>query len=101
MNEAIVALVRFFRGSALLGSTPLVENQTLLQHAEDAGVEIPSNCTSGTCGSCMVTLLSGQIPLPEDLPPGLDDEFLIEQHARLSCIGIPSTSVDIELSPPL
>jgi ferredoxin len=49
----------------------------------------------------MVTLLSGQIPLPEDLPPGLDDEFLIEQHARLSCIGIPSTSVDIELSPPL
>ncbi len=101
MTEAFVAIIRFFRGSLLLGTTPLVKGQTLLQSAEDAGVEIPSNCTSGTCGSCMVTLKSGKIPLPEELPPGLDDEYLLEQDARLACIGLPTTSVDIELSPPL
>lgn len=96
-----VALVRFFRGSILLGSTPLIADLTLCEHAEIAGVEIPTNCTSGTCGTCMVTLKAGQVPLPEELPPGIDDPYLVQQCARLCCIGIPETAVDIDLSPPL
>lgn len=92
--------VRFFRGSILLGSAPLDTELTLCEHAEIAEVEIPTNCTSGTCGTCMVTLLSGEVPLPEDIPPGLDEE-LIAENARLSCIGVAKTSLDIEIRPPL
>ena len=47
----------------------------------------------------MVTLNSGIVALPDELPPGLDLD-LIENMARLSCIGIPSGDVDIEVRPP-
>jgi ferredoxin len=73
---------------------------TLAEHGEDAGVEIPTNCTSGNCGTCMVTLLLGEISIPEPLPPGLYDE-IVEEGARLGCIGIPSGDVDVDILPPI
>lgn len=48
----------------------------------------------------MVTLMLGEVPLPEPLPPGLDD-FLVEEGARLGCIGQPTGDVDIDIRPPL
>jgi len=93
-------LVRFMQGAKLLGQTRLVIGETLVEHAESAGVNLPTNCTSGTCGTCMVTLVRGKIPVPEILPPGLDD-YLIEQSARLGCIGRPATDCDIDIRPPL
>ena len=93
-------LVRFMQGAKLLGQTRLVIGETLVEHAESAGVNLPTNCTSGTCGTCMVTLVRGKIPVPEILPPGLDD-YLIEQSARLGCIGRPTTDCDIDIRPPL
>tara|TARA_B100001123_G_scaffold200704_1_gene227878 strand:- start:701 stop:1003 length:303 start_codon:yes stop_codon:yes gene_type:complete len=94
-------VVRFFRGSILIGSTPLDKTLTICEHAELADVEIPTNCTSGTCGTCMITLVSGEIPIPAEIPPGLDDDYLIDANARLSCIGYPTNSVDIDIRPPL
>ncbi|MAS49497.1 MAG: (2Fe-2S)-binding protein [Euryarchaeota archaeon] len=94
------AVVRFFRGIQLLGQATVQADFTLVELAEDAGVLIPTNCTSGTCGTCMVTLLSGDVPLPEVLPPGLDED-VVEDGARLGCIGCPSGDVDIDLRPPL
>ena len=99
-NSQIIKLVRFFMGAKLLGQTKLVVGDTIAEHAESAGVNIPTNCTSGTCGTCMVTLLSGEVPLPDVLPPGLD-EYMIEQDARLGCIGMPATDCEIDIRPPL
>ena len=48
----------------------------------------------------MITLLSGEVPLPEILPPGLDD-YMVEQGARLGCIGVPSNDCEIDIRPPL
>ena len=93
-------LVRFFRGATLLGQTPTKEEQTLVEHALEAGLSLPTNCTSGTCGSCMVTLLSGRVDVPETLPPGLDD-FLVDEGARLGCILRPTGDVYIEIRPPI
>jgi len=93
-------VVRFLQGAKLLGQTPYVPGNTLVEHAEDAEVRIPTNCTSGTCGACMVTLLYGEVPLPEILPPGLDD-YLVEECARLGCIGKPVGDVDVDIRPPL
>lgn len=93
-------LVRFFLGAKLLGQTKIEVGETIVEHAELADVNIPTNCTSGTCGTCMITLLSGEVKLPEILPPGLDD-YMVEQDARLGCIGVPIGDCDIDIRPPL
>ena len=48
----------------------------------------------------MVSLILGEVPLPKVLPPGLDD-FLVEEGARLGCIGKPRGDVDIDIRPPI
>ncbi len=95
-----MSTVRFFRGSRLVGVARIHEDRTLHELAEDEGISIPSNCTSGTCGTCMVRLMAGTVPVPDPLPPGLDEDVL-EDGARLTCIGIPEGQVDIDLIPPL
>lgn len=95
-----MSLIRFFRGAKLLGQTTHVSGRTICELAIDCGVKIPTNCTSGTCGTCMITLLKGEIPVDEVLPPGLDLEY-VEEGGRLGCIGIPIGEVDIEILPPL
>lgn len=35
-------------------------DRTLLRSLQDAGIELPSSCESGTCGSCRLSLLSGE-----------------------------------------
>ena len=95
-----MSLIRFLRGSKLLGQTTEITGKSLVEHARNANVEIPTNCTSGNCGSCMVTLLSGNVSLPDPLTPGLDEEIVAE-GARLGCIGIPSGDVEIDILPPL
>ncbi len=93
-------VVRFFKGNLLLGSAHVDMKSTLIELADEAGVKIPTNCTSGTCGTCMVKLLEGEVPLTDPLPSGLD-EYLVEQCARLSCIGIPIGETSVDLTPPL
>jgi ferredoxin len=96
----MTAVVRFLRGATLLGQAPCDPTSTLLQHAERAGLSLAYNCTSGTCGSCMVTLLTGTVTVPDDLPPGLDD-VLVDEGARLACIQCPKGDVDVDVRPPI
>ena len=95
-----MGLIRFLRGAKLLGQTKEIPGKSLVEHAHAANVDIPTTCTTGNCGSCMVTLLSGKVSLPEPLTPGLDEE-IVEEGARLGCIGIPSGDVDIDILPPI
>jgi ferredoxin len=48
----------------------------------------------------MVTLLSGDVSLPDPLTPGLDEE-IVSEGARLGCIGVPSGDVEIDILPPI
>ena len=75
-------VIRFLKGAELLGQCPVNPGETIVDHAEACGISLPTNCTSGTCGTCMVSLILGEVPLPEILPPGLDD-FLVGEGARL------------------
>jgi ferredoxin len=93
-------VIRFLKGHVLLGQCPVNPGETLVEHAEACGISLPTNCTSGTCGTCMVSLILGEVPLPDVLPPGLDD-FLVEEGARLGCIGKPRGDVDIDIRPPI
>lgn len=44
-------------------SAALPTDQTVLEAAEGAGVEIPYACRSGTCGVCVVKLLEGEVTM--------------------------------------
>ena len=95
-----MATVRFYRGELLLGVTEIESDTPLLDLAEAIGVEIPRNCTSGNCGTCMCRIKSGSVSMPDPLPPGIDED-LIEEGAVLTCIGIPEDDIEIDLIPPL
>ena len=93
-------VIRFFRGSKPMGSARVVPDAPIVEIAELAGVEIPTNCTSGNCGTCLVRLISGQVDLPDELPPGLDEDLVAAGGTLTFCI-YPIGSCDIDLIPPL
>ena len=41
----------------------LMREQTVLEAAEDAGVDIPFECRSGVCGQCKTRLVSGRVTM--------------------------------------
>jgi ferredoxin-NADP reductase len=58
-------------------SAALPAEQTVLEAAEGAGVEIPYSCRAGTCGVCVTKLLNGEVTMavesglaPEDKAQG-------------------------------
>ncbi|MFL2963370.1 MAG: 2Fe-2S iron-sulfur cluster-binding protein [Candidatus Thalassarchaeaceae archaeon] len=93
-------IIRFFRGNLPLGIIKRDPNLTIVEMAINIGVDIPTNCTSGTCGTCLVRLKKGQIKYPDELPPGLDD-YLVEEKGFLSCCMIPEGACEIDVIPPL
>lgn len=38
-------------------------DRTVLEAAEDCGVELPYECRSGVCGQCKIGLLSGKVTM--------------------------------------
>ena len=57
---------------------------TIVEHAESAGVNIPTNCTR-YLWHLHDYFVIGDVPLPDVLPPGLDD-YMVEQNARLAVL---------------
>jgi ferredoxin-NADP reductase len=51
-------------------SAPLDTNETILEAAEAAGVEIPYSCRVGECGVCVTRLLAGEVAM--EVETGLD-----------------------------
>lgn len=58
--SAATATVRFTRSARV---APLPAGMSVLEAAESVGVFIENSCRSGTCGSCKVRLLSGQVSM--------------------------------------
>jgi ferredoxin len=48
----------------------------------------------------LVRLVRGTVELPEELPPGLDED-LVADGGILTCCLYPSGSCDIDVIPPL
>lgn len=68
--------------------------QSILELSEQEGVEIPSSCRSGTCGTCKQKLLEGEVKY-EGSPEALDDSDR-EQGFILTCISHPVGRVVID-----
>ncbi|MBL4639808.1 MAG: 2Fe-2S iron-sulfur cluster binding domain-containing protein, partial [Kordiimonadaceae bacterium] len=60
-------------------------DKSLLEVAEDNGIEAPFSCRTGSCGSCAVKLLTGKVTY-EKIPafPAAKDEVLV-------CCAVPVT----------
>jgi len=62
----------------------VLEGQTLLEAAAEAGVEIPSACRQGQCGTCKTKLLDGDVHMTAE--NGLDSESKALGYV-LTCVG--------------
>ncbi len=67
---------------------PCDEEDTILDLAEQEGIELPSGCRMGACGSCKLPLLAGKV--------NYDDEPECERGHLFSCIAKPVGRVVIE-----
>lgn len=66
-------------------------SESLLTFAEEHGLDAPSSCGAGVCGTCATTLLAGEVSYVED-PLYMPDPGVV-----LLCCTIPKTSVILDL----
>jgi len=72
-------------------------NEAVLDAAlREEGCALPYGCRSGTCGSCMATVLSGEVAYPDGVtPPALSDQDQATGKALL-CQARPLSDLVIE-----
>lgn len=74
-------------------SASSLEGQTLLEAAAAAGVEIPSACRQGQCGTCKTRLLDGHVRMTAE--QGLDPESRAQGFV-LTCVGHAEGNVTLD-----
>lgn len=74
-------------------SAPLPSDKSILEVAEEIGVEIDNSCRIGTCGTCRVKLLSGKVTMAveDSLEPGDKEKGII-----LACQAKATENVEVE-----
>lgn len=71
------------------------DNETILDAALRAGVELPYGCRNGSCGSCKIRLLRGAVRYPFDLtPPALSADD-VEEGKILACSAYATENVTL------
>src|SRR5215471_8742973 len=71
------------------------EDQTILDACLRAGVWLPHACTHGTCGTCKLQVLDGDIE-HNDASDFALMEFERDEGKALVCVATPSSDVTIE-----
>ncbi|CAO3359816.1 Flavodoxin reductases (ferredoxin-NADPH reductases) family 1 [Azospirillum palustre] len=70
------------------------ETDTILHVAKNAGLNNPSGCTFGVCGTCKVRKLSGEVHMVHS--GGISDEDIAECYI-LACCSRPIGSVSLDI----
>lgn len=71
----------------------MTADETVLEAAEAVDIDIENSCRAGSCGSCMVKLVSGNVEM--DVDDGLEEEDKVQGYI-LACQAIPSTDIEVE-----
>jgi 3-ketosteroid 9alpha-monooxygenase subunit B len=73
---------------------PIAAGETLLQAALAAGIDAPSSCTEGHCGTCLSWLRNGEVSMTSTRALSKRDT---ERGYVLACQARPSSSAPIWL----
>ncbi|GAB4227974.1 MAG: 2Fe-2S iron-sulfur cluster-binding protein [Stanieria sp.] len=77
------------------GTTQTIEvqsEQTILQAALDAGIELPYSCSAGVCTTCAAKLSGGEVEQSDGM--GLSPELQQEGYALL-CVAYPRSDLKL------
>jgi ferredoxin len=74
-------------------SIEVIESQTILQAANDAGIELPSSCNAGVCTTCAAQIISGTVDQSDGM--GISLELQAEGYALL-CVAYPRSDLKLE-----
>ncbi|MGK7951090.1 MAG: 2Fe-2S iron-sulfur cluster-binding protein [Xenococcaceae cyanobacterium] len=69
------------------------EEQTILQAALDAGIELPYSCNAGVCTTCSAKILTGEVDQSDGM--GVSPELQAEGFTLL-CVAYPRSDLKIE-----
>lgn len=69
------------------------ESQTILDAAQDAGIELPYSCSAGVCTTCAAQILSGKVEQSDGM--GVSPELQAEGYALL-CVAYPRSDIKLE-----
>jgi ferredoxin len=84
--EHRVELVRLDGSEEVVAADP---EETVVEVAEGAGVDLPYGCLYGACGTCTARVLEGELDYvasPRGLKPEARDRGFV-----LACIAVPAT----------
>ncbi|MBD2022096.1 2Fe-2S iron-sulfur cluster binding domain-containing protein [Leptolyngbya sp. FACHB-36] len=77
------------------GSTHTIQvpaDRTVLEVANELGLELPSSCTAGVCTTCAAQILSGTVEQPDAM--GISPD-LKQQGYALLCVAYPRSDLQI------
>lgn len=69
-------------------------DQTVLEAAEDAGVDFPSSCGAGMCTVCAARIIEGSVDQAEAM--GVTEE-LQEEGFTLLCVAFPRSDLQVSV----
>lgn len=76
---------------------PCRASETLLAAMEAAGISVPADCRSGSCGWCRSRLIAGEIHMPE----GHDERREADRKFGWihPCVSFPRSDIELEVFP--
>lgn len=72
------------------------ENELILDAALRQGIDLPYGCKSGSCGTCLGKVVSGEIHYPEGLPLTVMEHEHLEGKA-VFCVSIAKSDLILEV----
>lgn len=75
-------------------TAPCAETDTVLAVAKRSGLNIPSGCTFGLCGTCRIRKVSGEVHMVHN--GGISDDDIAEGYI-LACCSHPMGPIEVEV----